>query len=209
MPTATATELYELAERQHGYFTITQAKAVGIRPNTVVKMASRGIVERISHGVYRIVNFPNFEHAQLLEASLWPLEGVRGVISHDSALRLYDMSDVSPGKVHITIPTSHRIRRAVPKHIVVHRANLSPTDVEVIDGIPVTSPRRSILDAHEAHLGDALIRQAIEDGRRLGRLTHREADSLETELLVADAAPSTDNDKTRGRSSAQRAKRDV
>jgi predicted transcriptional regulator of viral defense system len=183
VPTATSTELYDLAEGQHGYFTIAQAKAAGILPNTVVKMASRRIVERISHGVYRIVNFPVFVHGQLLDASLWPLEGVRGVISHDSALRFHQMSDVSPAKVHITIPMMHRVRRSVPKYLVVHRTDLAPTDVEMIDGIPVTTPGRSIIDAHEAHLGPALIRQAIEDGRRSGRLRGKEAESLAKRLL--------------------------
>jgi len=183
VPTATSTELYEIAETQHGYFTVAQAKAAGILPNTVIKMASRRIVERISHGVYRLVNYPVFVHGQLLEASLWPLEGVRGVISHDSALRFHEMSDVSPAKVHITIPTLHRVRRSVPKYLVIHRTHLPATDVEVIDAIPVTTPRRSIIDAYEAHLGPALIRQAIEDGRRSGRLTSKEADSLSRRLL--------------------------
>lgn len=183
MPTATSTELYQLAESQHGYFTVAQAKAAGILRNTVVKMATRGVVERISHGVYRIVNYPVFAHGQLLEASLWPLDGVRGVISHDSALRFHEMSDVSPAKVHITIPMIHRVRRSVPKYLVIHRTDLPPTDVEVIDGIPVTTPRRSIIDAYEARLGSALIRQAIENGRQSGRLTGNEAESLSTRLL--------------------------
>jgi predicted transcriptional regulator of viral defense system len=183
VPTEIAFQLYELAERQHGFFTTAQATAAGIRSNTVVKMASRGVVERISHGVYRLVNFPTFEHGQLLEATLWPLDGVRGVTSHDSALRFHGMSDVSPPKVHITIPTTHRIRRTVPKYLIVHRADLPPNDVELVDSIPVTTPHRSILDAHDEDLGPTLIRQAIEDGRRTGRLTAKNADSLTTQLL--------------------------
>ena len=188
MPTTRVKEIYELAESQHGYFAMAQATAAGIRSNAVVLMARRGVLERISQGVYRIVNYPVFEHGQLLEASLWPLGGVRGVISHDSALRFHELSDVSPAKVHITIPTTHRVRRAVPRYLVVHRADLSQSDVEVIEGIPVTTPRRSIIDAHGTHLGPALIRQAIEDGRQSGRLTNKEADSLTAQLITHESS---------------------
>jgi hypothetical protein len=38
-------------------------------------------------------------------------------------------------------------------------------------------------DAHASHLGPALIRQAINDGRRTGQLTLDEAERLEQELL--------------------------
>ncbi len=41
----------------------------------------------------------------------------------------------------------------------------------------------AIRDAHAAHLGPALIRQAITDGRRTGHLTLDDADRLEHELL--------------------------
>jgi predicted transcriptional regulator of viral defense system len=39
---------------------------------------------------------------------------VRGTISHESALALYGLSDVSPSKVHITLPPALRIRRTPP-----------------------------------------------------------------------------------------------
>lgn len=183
MPPTRANEIFELAEPQHGYFTMAQAKAAGIRPNAVVLMARRGVIEKISQGVYRIANYPSFEHGQLLEATLWPLRGVRGVISHESALRYHGLSDVSPDKVHVTVPTKHRVRRPLPPHLVVHHAELPPGDVELNDGILVTTPRRSILDAHAAHLGPALTRQAIEDGRRQGHLTKKDADELSVLLL--------------------------
>ena len=187
MPNTYARAIYEIAEPRNGYFTMAQAKVAGIRPNAVVKMAQRGIIERVSRGVYRVVNFPPFRHGQLMEASLWPYDGVPGVISHESALRLHELSDVSPAKVHITLPSDHRVRRAVPPYLVVHHAELPATDVEILDGIPVTTPCRSIVDGHAAHLGTDLIRQAIDDGRRSGRLTAREAEQLRAALIEKNA----------------------
>jgi hypothetical protein len=51
--------------------------------------------------------------------------------------------------------------------------------VQLVEGVPVTAPARAIRDAHASHLGPALIRQAIDDGRRTGHLAVEEADQLE------------------------------
>jgi hypothetical protein len=106
-----------------------------------------------------------------------------GVISHESALAIYGLSNASPAKVHVTLPTEFRIRRAVPKRLALHYADLAPKDVQRVEGVPVTTATRAIRDAHASHLGPALIRQAINDGRRGGHLTVDEAERLEQELL--------------------------
>ncbi len=53
-----------------------------------------------------------------MEASLWPQvrrPDVRGVISHVSALAIYELTDVSPAKVHLTLASQMRVRRAVAR----------------------------------------------------------------------------------------------
>jgi hypothetical protein len=85
--------------------------------------------------------------------------------------------------VHVTLPTGLRIRRAVPKRLAVHYADLRPKDIQQVEGVPVTTAARAIRDAHASHLGPALIRQAINDGRRTGHLTLDDAEQLEYELL--------------------------
>lgn len=182
MPATKKEQIYALAEPQHGFFTSAQAKADGLLQNTLTAMARRGVIERVSRGVYRLVNFPLSPLSQYMEAVLWPQEGVTGVISHQSALTFHGLSDVSPAKVHITVNPDHRVRRNPPRHLVLHRARLTEQDVEVLDGVPVTTPARSILDSRAAHVSRALIQQAIDDGRRTGKLLARDATRLEQEL---------------------------
>lgn len=185
MPTLAYPQMiFELAERRHGYFTASEAKTAGVPPIELVKMASRGVLERISQGVYRLARFPLDPRAQYVEAVLWPQRGAVGVLSHESALALHQLSDVSPSKVHITVPPSHRIRRPVPRYLVVHHGSLAPGEVETIDAIPATTPARTIRDCHAAGLGPALIRQAIEEGGATGQLTRDEASVLRRELLA-------------------------
>ena len=105
-----------------------------------------------------------------------------GVISHESALALYEMSDANPSKLHITVPRKFRIRREVPGFLVVHHADLQPHEIQPFEGIPVTAPERTIRDCHARHLPWGLVRQAIDDGRRQGYLSMRDAACLQGEL---------------------------
>lgn len=181
--------LYAIAERQLGYFTAAQAKDAGVLQVRLVQLNRSGDIERVSRGVYRLVRYPVSPLGQYMEAALWPQvrrPGARGVISHASALALHGISDASPAKVHVTLPSDARIRREVPHHLVLHHDDLAPEDVQEIEGIPVTTPERTIRDVHADHLGPALVRQAIDDGRRTGQLTLDQADQLERELFGAE-----------------------
>lgn len=174
--------IFEIAADERGYVTTAQAGKAGISKEALAKMAARGVIERVSWGVYRLIQFPISDDGQYLEATLWPLS-LRGTISHESALALYELSDVSPAKIHITLPRRFRIQRTVPKWLMIHRADLPAADTEILEGIPITTPERAIRDCHAAHLGPALIRQAIRDGRRTGHLRAAQAKALERELL--------------------------
>lgn len=180
------TTLYTIAEGQLGYFTAAQARDAGVHQVRLIQLHGSGDIERVSRGVYRLARYPVSPLGHYMEAALWPQvrrPEVRGVISHASALALYEISDVSPAKVHITLPVSFRVRRVVPRRLVLHYANLAEEDVRQIEGVPVTTAERTIRDAHADHLGPALVRQAIADGRRKGHLTFDAADRLERELL--------------------------
>jgi predicted transcriptional regulator of viral defense system len=182
MPGALYRALFDLAADQHGYFVVMQAKEAGVSQMALVMMARRGTVERMSHGVYRLAQFPFSTWGQYMEASLWPGGGVRGVISHESALAMYDVSDASPAKIHVTVPRSYRTHRRVPPRLVLHRADLDESDTDVLEGVPVTTLERTVQDCAQAHLGAGLLRDAIDDGRRLGLLTQSAAQRLRLQL---------------------------
>ena len=173
--------LYDIAEGQHGYFSVAQAAEAGVPADRVRDMGRRHVVERLSRGVYRLTNFPHSARAPYMEAILWPAArtgSAPGVLSHESALALYDLSDANPARAHITIAPDRRPWREPPAHLVIHRAALSDADVAHHDGIPVTTVARTIRDCAADHLGPALIRHAIVDGRRKGWLLADEAEQL-------------------------------
>lgn len=178
--------LYGIAEDQNGYFTAAQARAAGLHQVRLVQLTQQGDIQRVTRGVYRFTRFPLSRLGHYMAAVLWPQvrrPAVVGVISHQSALSIHGLSDVSPARIHVTLPTAVRLRRDVPKALVLHYADLTPGDVERVEGVPVTTPARSIRDAHANHLGNELIDQAIADWRRSGALRMADADRLERELL--------------------------
>jgi predicted transcriptional regulator of viral defense system len=175
--------IWEIAADQFGYVTMRQAQAAGVSPMAVVMMERRQTLMRVSHGVYRLTQWSLDPLGEYMEASLWPV-GVPGIISHQSALALYEISDVNPAKIHITVPSAYRTRREIPAVLRIHKADLPETDVASWEGIPVTSVERSIRDAHAAFLGNELVEGAIEDARRKWLLRPEVADGLLEELDI-------------------------
>lgn len=181
MPRAAFTNIYELAADQFGYFTTAQAHRLGVGRMAVVMMERRGTIERVSRGVYRLLQFPVEPEGQYMEASLWPVR-TTAVVSHESALALYGLSDVDPPRIHITVPKRYRVRRAVPARLAVHYADLPPGDRTLHNGIPVTSVARTLRDCHAAMLGDDLVAQALWQAEREGWLSRVDAARLSEEL---------------------------
>ncbi|HEV3045751.1 MAG TPA: type IV toxin-antitoxin system AbiEi family antitoxin domain-containing protein [Solirubrobacteraceae bacterium] len=175
--------LAELADDQYGFLTQQQTRALGVQPMTLVRMAERGVLERRGHGLYRVAHFPMAPLDSYMEATLWP-RGTRGVLSHETALELYELSDVNPSKIHITVPQGHRIRREIPALYRVHHETLAGGDVTFHEGIPIVTPAHAIRQCHAEHLGLALIGQAIDHGLRNGRLTGKQAAQLRKETGV-------------------------
>lgn len=180
MPTDRFTELAQIAADQHGYFGLDDSRAVGYADNTVAQMARRGRIDRVSQGVYRIPFLPGGRMGPYMEAVMWPA-GVRGVISGETALSLWEVGDVNPTHIHITVPHAHRPQRQVPAAYALHRVDLDPADVTEIEGVPVVTLERAIRECATAHLAPDLLEQAIRHGREHGLLTDAHADALAAE----------------------------
>lgn len=185
MPTTHAYDaIHGLALDQHGVFTAEQARALGLDTQALVMMARRGRLERLAYGLYRDVGTPLTRWTTYAAAALWP-QGVTGVLSHDTALHLMELSDVNPAEIHVTVPRGHRPRRRQPlPGVILHHSDLDPAEVTSIEGLPVTTAARTVRDCAAAQLGPALIRQAITDGRTKGWLAPAEAERLVAELTA-------------------------
>ena len=68
----------------------------------------------------------------------------------------------------------------------MHHEDLPSEDVSRLEGMPITTPARTIRDCNAAHLGPALIRQAIDEARRSGMLDAATVAALDAALRTGD-----------------------
>jgi predicted transcriptional regulator of viral defense system len=167
--------LFEIAEQQQGFFTTKQAKAAGFAENTHPYHVQVGNWIREHRGIYRLALFPTADRPDLVLWALWSRnrnEEVEGVYSHQTALSLYDLSDVNPSKLHMTVPTDFRRNSDIPGILILHYADLSKNDVQTAQGFKFTRPLRTILDVIEAGTVERnFIRQAIRQAVDRGLIT--------------------------------------
>jgi len=152
-------EAYALV--QGGYFDRGDAHDYGLNDQALYYHAGTGRFERVYPGVYRLRTAPIAPRDDLLRAWVWT--NYRGAISHETALALFGLSDVMPGHVHLTVPPD--FGRNVPNGVpyVLHRSAFEAGEVTSYDGLHVTTPARSIVDAAAAGTAPDQIERAVRE----------------------------------------------
>jgi very-short-patch-repair endonuclease len=101
--------------------------------------------------------------------------GPHAVLSHRSAAHLWDVRRTSRSAVDVIVPGRSRMSR---KGIDVHRVrHLEPRDVTALDGIPVTTLARTLLDLAEVVPEDH-VAKAMEQAERRRLLDLRALEEL-------------------------------
>lgn len=150
-------ETEALALAQGGYFDRADALACGLSDRTLHHHVHSGRFERVYPGVYRLAIAPVAPQDDFWLALVWTNQ--RGAISHASALTLYDLSDVMPGRVHLTVPPD--FRRNPPPSYALHLSRLTEDEVAEREGLRVTTPARTIVDAASGGTDPEQVEKAI------------------------------------------------
>ena len=170
-------QLANLASQQGGYFTARQAISVGYSSRLQHHHAATGNWRRIERGIYRLPAMPAGRNEGFVRASLW--SGGKGVVSHESALAFYEISDVMPESIHLTVPKAFRKRR---EGVVLHRGLLKPETVRKEQGFSVTTPLQTIADAAGSNLAQEHLNRAVGDALRSGLVREKKLADLALDL---------------------------
>ncbi|NOY90242.1 MAG: hypothetical protein GXP55_03455 [Deltaproteobacteria bacterium] len=163
-------QLYETAAAQEGHFTTAQAGEAGYYPQLLTKYLNNGKVVRVRRGVYRLVHFPPGEHEDLAVIWLWSRRS--GVFSHETALALHQLSDALPAEAHLTLPAAWQSSRSrPPAGVVLHFADVPPSDTAWAGAVQVTTPTRTVIDCATDQVSPTLVRQALDEGLQRGLFT--------------------------------------
>ncbi len=175
-----AIALNGVAYGQDGYFTSRQARDSGFSPQLLAHHLRSGRYEHVRRGLYRLRGYPGSSHEEV--RAKWLAVGAeRAVVSHESALELHELSDVLPNTVHLLVDRDDRgIRRLQGVTLHTTTKALEPPEIVSREGIRVTDPARSILDAASAGTApeqiEMAVRQALNEDLTSRRLLLARAD---------------------------------
>ena len=158
--------LYQIAEDQAGYFTTKQAHEAGYSCERLSDLTARGQFKRIHRGIYRLPHFPTTRFEDLQIASL--KTGPDSVISHESALSVYELSDVLPTKTHVIMPRTGSRRR---DDIQLHTHKLQEDEIIHREGLRVTTVERTIADVIASGISYQHVQQSIREALQRGLTT--------------------------------------
>lgn len=146
-----AAALSSVAAEQGGLVTSAQAAHVGVTPLTLSRLTEKGLLDRVSHGVYAFSVSPDLNRSiraewlalapgvlvadRLRDASL-------GVVSHTSAAIVHDLGDFLEPRHEFTLPGRRQSRRPIR----FHRGDLDAKHVTIADGMLVTTPQKTVAD---------------------------------------------------------------
>ncbi len=168
--------LGELAADQFGLVTSAQARAYGVDAVTLHRLREADLIRQVGYGVYQIIGAVEPTHLDIRVAWLrldparpaWERNGRGardGVVSHGSACLVHQLGDIPVPNVELTVPG--RLTARDP-WVVLHRhpGPLPAADITTVDGLPVTTPERTILDLLSAGTDGGHIGGVIADAER-------------------------------------------
>ena len=166
--------LADFAGAHHAIFTLKHSRFFGISDGEREHRLATGQWIVLHEDVYRTAGAPETWKGRLL-AACWA-GGFRAVASHRSAAALYELAGCRHDVAEITCP---RWRRARHAGVEVHETKaLDPIDITVVDGIPATTPERTLFDLGGV-CGPLVVRMAFDKARKNGLVTY---DSTELAL---------------------------
>lgn len=175
---ATLDKIYEVAQYQEGYVANYQ---VDVSRQMFSHYESTGRLERIQRGIYRVSHFPMSENEEFIVAYLWSRE--RGVLSHETGLSIYDLSDALPNAVHLSYPPDAALPKEQPEWLKLHRIEVPEEDRQWYSTVPVTTARRTIIDLASAGFNPNLFQQALDEAKERGLVPSDFERTLVLELM--------------------------
>lgn len=162
-------QVARLADEQWGLITTAQATARGVTRASLSRWTAAHVIERITQGVH---GFPGATDSPLVyDRALWlsldpetsAANRLRdragaGVLSHTTAARVLGLGNLLDSRTVVTLPIPRRIRRL---DLDLRVGVLDHEDIELVQGLPVTTPTRTIRDLLAAgedldHIADVL-----------------------------------------------------
>jgi hypothetical protein len=157
--------LLALAAKQHDTVSRAQLTELGFGAAAITYRLTTGRLHRVHAGVYAVGRPSLTRHGRWMAATL--ACGIAAALSHRAAAALWQIYPFHGAVIDVSAPG--RSRNARPGLRVHRPRRLEPEDVTTVDGIPVTTVARTLIDLAPS-LSPQRFERAWDAGVRLGVL---------------------------------------
>lgn len=173
-------QLRRVAAYQHGIITTADAEELDIPPVALRKLATRGALQKIGHGVYRFDEFPRTTGSSEAEATA--IVGNEAYLEGESVLALLELGHANPAKIEIA--TRRQVRRSLPPWIkMTRRTRLDDAAITSYHGVPSVT-LKTALEQTKDRIPNSRWEDAVRKAARLELLSPKEVQDLLPDGLV-------------------------
>ena len=140
MITVGATEtIIKMAKENNGIVTTAMVVAAGFSRGNIKYLVDKGMIEKSARGVYTL--------PEVWDDEIFNLQNrfKRGIYSHETALFLWDLTDRTPNRYHMTFPVNYNLTKPKEEDIRCVQCKKELYDLGITE---VTTPWGNIVRAY-------------------------------------------------------------
>ncbi len=124
-------EIIKMARENNGTVTTAMVVAAGFSRGNIKYLVDKGMIEKSARGVYILPEVWNDEIFNLQDRFK------RGIYSHETALFLWDLTDRTPNRYHMTFPMNYNLTKPKEEDIRCVQCKKELYDLGIVE---VTTP---------------------------------------------------------------------
>lgn len=132
-------EIIKMAKENNGTVTTAMVVAAGISRGNIKYLVDKGMIEKSTRGVYILPEVWGDEFFNLQNRFK------KGIYSHETALFLWDLTDRTPNRYHMTFPTNYNLTKPKEENIRCVQCKKALYDLGVEE---VLTPGRNTVRAY-------------------------------------------------------------
>ncbi len=172
MESTTHCRLAALAAGQHGVFTRQDALSLGVSNSALSLRVVAGRYRQVEPGVYTVAgSVDSIQQRMVIAVRSLP---ALAALSHQTAAEIWGLTKRGFRGIEVTTTRWDRVHRS---EFRVHESlDLLPEDVVTRDGVPVTTPVRTVVDLGASNKW--VVEAALEQGIRFRLFTAQDVESF-------------------------------
>ncbi|MCI9888424.1 type IV toxin-antitoxin system AbiEi family antitoxin domain-containing protein [Micrococcales bacterium 31B] len=178
-------QLAEISSTQWGMFTTSQAKAIGVTPQQLARLANLGRTTRVRHGIYlmesaRPDRYTNFRAAWLaMDPTLPVADRLKledpGIFCGRSAAFLHGLGNATANDLELAFGARKQSRQ---RDVTYRLRKYTMRDWMFVGGIPVTKPLVTVRDHATGHVDRAIMLDVMRSAQSHPRINATKLKSI-------------------------------